>query len=167
MAAELMEIYKENKVNPFASCLPLLIQLPIFLALYQVLRDGLGEVDAELLYPFISNPEALNPMFLGAIDLTLISIPFAVGTAVFQYFQAKQALGRRPEKEVKDSSGAMDENMAANMGKMMMYFIPAFTLVLGVTSLPGGVMLYWMTTTLLTIILYHVFLGKKKEEKAK
>ncbi len=163
MAAELMAIYKENKVNPFASCLPLLIQLPIFLALYQVLRDGLGEVNTDLLYGFVSNPGTLDATSFG-FDLTQISIPLAIATAVLQYFQAKQALNRRPAKEASKSSGAMDEQMQATMGKMMMYFIPAFTLMLGATSLPAGVMLYWMTTTLLTIILYKVFLGDKKKE---
>jgi len=165
LAAEMMEIYKENKVNPFGSCLPLLIQLPIFIALYRVLLRGLGEIDEGLLYDFVSNPGTLDSMFVGAVDLSEIFIPFALITAALQYVQATQTLARRKpvEKEAKESSGAMDEQMAETMGKMMKYFMPGFTLMLGFT-LPAGVMLYWMTTTLLTIVLYKIFLGDKKKK---
>ncbi len=165
LAAEMMTIYKDNKVNPFASCLPLLIQLPIFIAIYRVLRDGLGAVDESLLYSFVSNPGEFEAMFIGLIDLGAIFIPFGIVAGLLQYVQAKQTLARKVAKEVDKSSGAMDEKMTENMGKMMLYFMPAFTLMLSF-SLPAGVMLYWMTTTLLTIILYHVFLGDKKKQKS-
>ncbi len=162
LAAEMMQVYKENKVNPFASCLPLLIQLPIFIAIYRVLRDGLGAVDDTLLYSFVSNPGELDAMFFGVINLGAIFIPFGIVAAILQFIQAKQTLARKVDKAADKSSGAMDEKMAANMGKMMLYFMPAFTLMLSF-SLPAGVMLYWLTTTGLTIILYHVFLGDKKK----
>ena len=53
LAAETMKLYKENKVNPFASCLPLLIQMPILIALYYVLRSGLASNTFDLLYSFV------------------------------------------------------------------------------------------------------------------
>lgn len=166
MAAELMNVYKNNNVNPLASCLPLLIQLPIFIALFRVLRDGLGTVNADILYSFIPNPEVMNTMFLGLIDLTAISIPLAILAAIAQFYQAKQTMARKPAKEVEGKPGTQDEMMAANMSKMMLYFIPIMTLVIGITSLPGGVMLYWLATTLLTVVLYSIFLPKQKEEKS-
>lgn len=52
-----MAMYKENKVNPFSSCLPLLLQLPILIALYWVLRDGLNTIDHSLLYSFTPVPD--------------------------------------------------------------------------------------------------------------
>ncbi len=165
MAMELMEVYKENNVNPMASCLPLLIQLPIFWALYRALRDGVGEIDPELLYSFVPNPGAIESMFLG-INLAEVSIILAVLAAIAQYFQVKRTMAARPIKEVAKKEGAKDEALMANMNKMMLYFLPAMTLVIGMTSLPGGVMLYWLATTFLTVILYSIFLPKKKEEKA-
>ncbi|MBT4857192.1 membrane protein insertase YidC [Candidatus Uhrbacteria bacterium] len=164
MAEKLMEVYKDNNVNPMASCLPLIIQLPIFWALYRALRDGVREIDPELLYSFVSNPGEIQSMFLG-IDLAEVSITLAVLAAIAQYFQVKRTMARKPIKEVAKKEGAKDENMMANMNKMMLYFIPGMTLVIGVTSMPGGVMLYWLATTFLTLILYSIFLPSKPEEK--
>ncbi len=66
---ELMKFYKDNGINPLASCLPMLVQLPVMIALYQVLRNlTLDQYD--LLYSFVAQPEALNTVFLGFIDLT-------------------------------------------------------------------------------------------------
>lgn len=167
MAQELMAVYKDNNVNPFSSCLPLLIQLPIFFALFRVLRDGITEVKADMLYSFIPAPDVIDAMFLGMINLAEVSIPLAVLAAIAQYFQVKKTMAQKPAKEVKGSSGAMDEGMMANMNKMMLYFMPAITLMIGVTSLPGGVMLYWLSTTFLTLVLYSIFLKAPKEEEGK
>lgn len=166
MSQELMAVYKEHKVNPFASCLPLFIQLPIFLALFRVLRDGLGQVNPDFLYHFVSNPGPINTMFLG-IDLAAISIPLAVLTAVAQFFQMRQTVSRRPAKEVRNKEGARDEDTLASMNKTMIYTVPLISLFAGLTSLPGGVMLYWFATTVLTYILYAIFLPHKQTQKVK
>lgn len=165
MAQELMSVYKDNNVNPMASCLPLLIQLPIFWALFRVLQDGINQIDPTILYSFVPNPGVIETMFLGIIDLAKISIPLAILAAIAQYFQVKKTIARRPAKEIAKKPGAKDEAMMANMNKMMLYFMPLITLVIGVTSLPGGVMLYWLATTFLTLVLYTIFLPNKKEEK--
>lgn len=161
MAQELMSVYKENNVNPFASCLPLIVQLPVFIALFRVLQNGLGEVDPTVLYGFVQNPGVIDSMSFG-VDLAVVSIPLAVMAAIAQYFQVKYTVRTRPAPDVRGKSGAMDEDMTAQMNKMMIYFMPAITLFIGSTSLPGGIMLYWLATTFLTIILYKIFLGEKK-----
>src|SRR4030042_6470119 len=69
LAKELMILYKNEKVNPFSSCLPLLIQLPFLLALYQVFIHGLKSQRMEMLYSFIANPGMINPISLGFFDL--------------------------------------------------------------------------------------------------
>ncbi|MFA6522397.1 MAG: YidC/Oxa1 family membrane protein insertase [Patescibacteria group bacterium] len=163
MAQELMAVYKVHKVNPFASCLPLLIQLPVFIGLFQALRNGLGAVDATMLYSFVSNPGVIEPMFLGFMDLSVVSIPLAILAAASQYFQVKQTMARQPAKEVREKKGAMDENMAAQMSKTMLYVMPVMSLVIGVTSLPGGVMLYWLATTLVSIVTYLIMFPSKKK----
>lgn len=163
MSQELLAVYKEHNVNPLSSCLPLLIQLPIFFALFRVLRDGLGQVNTDILYSFVSNPGTINTMFLG-MDLAAISIPLAILTAVAQYFQAKQNITRRPAPDIRNKEGAKDEDMMASMNKSMIYMIPAISLIAGVTSLQAGVMLYWLSTTVLTYILYAIFLPHKKNE---
>src|SRR3989338_539070 len=56
LAQETMKLYKEHKVNPLGSCLPLLIQLPIFLAFYLFLHSALKSSGFGTLYPFVQNP---------------------------------------------------------------------------------------------------------------
>jgi YidC/Oxa1 family membrane protein insertase len=160
LAQELMGVYKEHNVNPFASCLPLIVQLPIFIGLFQVLRNGFGEVNGDILYSFVANPGMIDPMFLGLIDLSTVFFPLVILASIAQYFQMKFTIGRRVDKSVRKESGAMDEDMTARMNKSMMYMMPVVTLIIG-TTLPAGLMLYWLATTLLTIALYAIFLGEK------
>ena len=157
MAKELMAVYKNNKVNPFASCLPLIFQLVIFITLFQVLKDGVQSVNADALYPFVHNPGTMEHMFLG-MDLAVVSIPLAILAAVAQYFQARQMITRRPPAAARQGSGALDEDVTASMNKMMLYVLPVMMLVFGATSLPGGTTLYIFVSTLLTLLLYAIFI---------
>lgn len=164
MAKELMAVYKSNNVNPFASCLPTIVQLVIFLTLFQVLKAGIGTIKPDLLYSFVNNPGTMEPMFLG-MNLAEISIPLAILSAVMQFFQARQMITRRPPKAAQGSSGALDEDVTANMNRVMMYGLPLIMLIAGVTTLPGGVTLYIFVSTALTYVLTAYFLKPKKEEK--
>lgn len=166
LAKELMGVYKTHNVNPFASCLPTIVQLIIFIALYQVLAAGIKTIEATNLYSFVANPGTLSPMFL-AMDLAVVSIPLAIVAAIAQFFQARQMIASRPPKVVREGgqgSKAMDEDMTAMMNKMTMYMLPLVILVIGVTTLPGGLTLYILVSTILTWVMYAVFLGKKKKE---
>lgn len=161
LAKELMGVYKTHNVNPFASCLPTVVQLFVFIALYQVLRAGIGTIDTSILYPFVANPGILSHMFLG-IDLSRISIVLAVLSAVAQFVQAKQLMTQRPPKEVRTSPAALDEDMTASMNKTMVYVLPVVMLVIGVTTLPGGLTLYILVSSLMQIALQMTFLRKPK-----
>ena len=80
-----MEFYRENKVNPFSGCLPLIIQLVILIAIYRVLFSisNSGFVaSSEVLYSFISNPGNIHQLFLGILDLSKPSTILAVATAL-------------------------------------------------------------------------------------
>jgi YidC/Oxa1 family membrane protein insertase len=68
-AKAMMDLYREHKINPFSSCLPLLIQLPILISLYFVFTKALSGNLGEL-YSFVHRPENLSPMFLGLLDLS-------------------------------------------------------------------------------------------------
>ena len=161
-AKAMMELYKEEKVNPFSSCLPLLIQLPILIALYNVLRQSIA--DPELmnsLYSFVSQPEAINHMFLGLFDLSKRSIPLALMAGAIQYVQAKMLETRRPPKNLADKEGAKDESMTATMTKSMTYTMPLVTIVFG-ASLPGGVTLYWLVSNAISVLQQYLVFHKKK-----
>lgn len=161
MSKELMKVYKDHKVNPFGSCLPLLVQIPIFLAIFRVLQGDFTSIHSEVLYDFVVAPEAFNTMFLGLVDLTKVFIPFAVVAAALQYWQVRTSLPPKPVKEAGKTTGTLDEEVAANMQRMMLYFIPAITLLVGSTTLPAGVMIYWIMSTVITVALNKIFLPKK------
>lgn len=155
----MMQLYKQEKVNPFSSCLPLLIQLPFFYAVFRVFSDGLSGKSLGLVYSFISRPELINPVSLGLVDLSKPNVALAILAGLAQFWQAKMMTTKRPEVK---GNGAKDEDMMAMMNKQMLYFMPILTVVIGVTF-PGGLALYWLVTTLLTA-LQQLYLFKQKEK---
>jgi len=152
-AKAMMELYKTNKVNPLSSCLPVLIQLPIFLAVYQVLRNGLSNTETfDLLYSFVSKPEMIDPMFLGYFDLAGRSVVLAVLAGLAQFWQAKMLVKTKAKPPVE---GSKDEDTMAMMNKQMMYFMPVMIIVFGLT-LPSGLSLYWLVSTLFMIAQQYI-----------
>ncbi len=165
-AKELMQLYKSEKVNPASSCLPLLIQLPVFIGLFEALRVGLAAHGLQALYPFIAQPASINHMFLGFVDLSKPNYTLAVLAGGIQFWQSWQimrrpALIKHPPTEVKEAKGAKDEDMAAIMNKQMMYIMPIVTVFIGI-SLSGGLTLYWLTMSFLTVGQQALFLRKPK-----
>lgn len=162
-AQAMMELYKTNKVNPFSSCLPLLIQLPLLIALYLVMRDGLASTNiAQNLYSFVSNPGQIDPTTVGNIDLGKPNIMLAVLAGLAQFVQTKMLSRKQPPKAA--GAGAKDENMMAMMNKQMLYFMPIMTVVIGV-SLPAGLALYWFLTTALMALQQLILFRKKERNK--
>jgi len=164
LSLEMMKLYKEHKVNPLSSCLPLLIQLPFLIAVYQVFRQGLSNGSFNLLYSFVANPGTINAVVFG-MDLAKPQLVLAVLAGLAQYWQAKTIQAKKvtlpTDKSGKMAEGAKDENMMAIMNKQMLYFMPIFTVFIGL-SLPGGLTFYWFLTTLLTAI-QQLYLFRKKD----
>lgn len=147
MSRAMMDLYKKEKVNPLSSCLPLLIQLPFFWAIFKVFRDELQGKTLVLIYPFIYNPGTINSLAFGFIDFSKPNIVLAILAGVSQYFQAKMMPMRPPAVQ---TEGSKDENMMAIMNKQMLYFMPALTIFICLT-LPSGLAFYWFISTILTI----------------
>lgn len=150
LARETMMLWKENKVNPLSSCLPLLIQFPFLIAIFYVIQGGLNPDNVHLLYDGLKDFSLtnINTNFLGILELTQINafvLPLIVGG--LQFFQMKLAMMRnkkkgeqKPEKRKKGAEMEM-----AN--RMMIYFMPVM-IALFAASVPAGVGLYWSTSTL-------------------
>jgi len=149
-AAAMMAIYRENKINPFSSLLPILVQLPILIAVYQVFWKGIKATQM-VLYPFIHNPGTLNTMAFGFLDLSHRNIILAILTGVAQYWQTKMLTKSTPPPNIAKKEGAKDENMMAMMNKQMNVMMPVFMVFIGLT-LPSGLLLYWLVGLLLTIL---------------
>ncbi len=160
MTQEMMRLYKEEKVNPFSSCLPLLIQFPFLIAVFLVFRDGLtSDTGLNLLYPFIQNPGHINAIAFGFLDLSKSNIYLAILAGLAQFWQAKMMVTKKPAV---NTPGSKDEGMMAAMNKQMVYFMPLITVFIGM-SLPGGLALYWFITTFLMAV-QQIFIFKKKEQ---
>lgn len=160
MTKATMNLYKEQKISPFSSCLPILIQLPFLIAVYQVFRQGLTNTQSlDILYPFVANPGSLNPIAFGFLDLSKPQWILAVLAGAAQYWVSKMLMSKK-QPNVKS---AKDEGMTAMMNKQMMYFMPLITVFIGI-SLPGGLTLYWFVTTLLTGI-QQLYIFKKQNGK--
>jgi YidC/Oxa1 family membrane protein insertase len=158
MGRAIMRLYKDNKANPFSSCLPLLIQLPFLFAVFRVFRNGFDNGVLDLVYPFITRPEAINSISFGFLDLSRRSIPLAILAGIAQFWQAKMMMTKRPPVK---TAGSRDEDMMAVMNKQMVYFMPVLT-VFFASSFPAGLALYWLLTTVLTG-LQQLYLFRKQE----
>ena len=148
----MMELYKKRGVNPFSGCLPLLIQLPVLLALYRVFLDGFDVSRLHLLYSFVSAPGVIDGTLFGFIDLSERSAILDVITGALQFFQSRQIMNTQA---VKPSASDGMPDFQQMMGKQMMYIMPL--IMIGIAwTLPAALPLYWMTTTLFSIIQHRI-----------
>lgn len=143
-AQALMELYKEHGVNPFSSIILLVIQLPIMIELYWVVRSGLASGGLSGLYSFVAQPGVINPVFIGLVNLAKPSIILILLAALAQYFQAKLAIYRDPKNTAPLSQ-------AEKMARQMVFIGPLVTIFI-FYSLPAAVGLYWLVTSLFSIL---------------
>jgi YidC/Oxa1 family membrane protein insertase len=152
MNKEIMELYKEHKVNPIGGCLPMLLQLPIFISLYQVLIRSVELKGASFLWiKDLSEPDAafMLPFTIPILGkyLNILPILMAVAMAIQQ----------------KVSQGG--NKQATDQQRMMSTIMPVF---LGVIfyNLPSGLVLYWLTNTVLMLVLQEVVLKSRQPAQA-
>ncbi len=148
--AETMKIYKAGRANPFSGCLPMLIQLPIFIALFQILKDFTNPAQFSNLYAFVKNPGILNTSFLGIVDLAQKNKVLAILAGVFQFIQSKMISSITKQKKNAQKGGGQAEQMSQMMTRQMTYMMPIF-LVFIYWTLPSALSLYWIIITLFSI----------------
>ena len=157
-----MDFYSQNKINPFSSCLPLLIQLPILIVLYYVFKSGLNtDRFEELLYNFTPHPATVNTMFLG-MDLSQPNIYLAIITGALQFWQTKQMMPKEEPKKPDDNN--KQSAFQGILNKQMLYIMPIFTVIIAV-KLPAALPLYWSVTTLFMVAQQAILLKKNNTDK--
>ncbi|MDD5115556.1 MAG: membrane protein insertase YidC [Candidatus Omnitrophica bacterium] len=145
---EIMELYKEHKVNPLGGCLPLLLQMPIFFALYQALIRSAALRGAHFLWiKDLSAPDKLFTLknsipFLGN-QINILPILMAIGMFVQQKISSVKATGE-----------------AAQQQKMMSIIMPVMFGVI-FYQMPSGLVLYWLVNSML-MLFYQLRLNKQK-----
>jgi YidC/Oxa1 family membrane protein insertase len=127
MQQEMMRFYKENKVNPLASCIPLLAQLPIFITLFFLLRDELPDdiLPGEESFLFIND---LTEKAVGGELILLLAL--YIGTQLIS---------------------GMVMSITADKSQRMLLFLLPIIFVPFILSFPAGLILYWITTNVWTI----------------
>ncbi|MBD7918742.1 membrane protein insertase YidC [Cellulomonas sp. Sa3CUA2] len=159
MSREMMELYKKHGTNPFASCLPILLQSPIFFALFRVLfelprlaagtydrADAIGPMTREL----AAQAEAatiwgapLSGTFLkadGNVHIQIVTVILIVAMSVTTFTTQRQLT-------MKNMPPAALQGPMAQQQKILLYMLPLIFAFSGV-NFPIGVLLYWTTTNL-------------------
>ncbi len=140
-----MQLYKEHKINPLSGCLPILIQLPVLIALYSALNSGLKPESLVGLYSFVDHPEKINQIALGFINLAEKSYLIAILAGVLQWFQMKLATLSQVSNLKNNTNSQMPD-----MSKQMLYFFPVMVIIIA-WNLPTGLTLYWVAATVFSI----------------
>lgn len=153
LAKETLELYKTEKINPFSGLFLAFVQLPILIALYAVFSQGLKPEQLNNLYSFISNPNQINPVFFGLIDLSKPNLWFAIVAGILQFFQTKMM----SSVQKKDKTKGPD--MAQAMQTQMLYIFPVVTIFI-LVSLPSAIGLYWIVSSIVSIIQQYYILKK-------
>lgn len=139
MNKELMKVYKKHKVNPLGGCLPLLFQLPIFFAIWNMLQSSIELRTASFLWiKSLALPDTIG--HLGSIPIN--PLPILMGaTMMIQQGQTKT-----------DSKQ-----------KSMMYFMPLIFLIF-FWNMPSGLVLYWSVQNILSIVQQFIIKKHQKNE---
>lgn len=190
----MMELYKEHGVNPFRSIGILLIQLPIFIALYQVIqmftlhRDQVSKYSydfiehIEPIKEIIAHPENFNEKLFGFVDLTahaiggpggfnIYLIILAIIAAITQYFLSKQTAPQsQNNKRLRDILSEAAEGKQADQSEMnaivmgKMIKLLPFIMLFVMMSLPGALALYYAVSNLVAVVQQHYILKQDVEE---
>jgi YidC/Oxa1 family membrane protein insertase len=148
MTKETMDLYKSSGTNPFSSCLPLLLQSPVFFALFRVLNGiGRGKSIGALTPELIGQADRatifgapLSDTFMAAHNMStrIVTIVLIVLMSVSTFTSQRQLMRKNMP------ASALD-NPFAQQQKILLYVLPVVFAVSGV-NFPIGVLLYWLTT---------------------
>jgi len=155
---EMMKFYKENQINPFGSCLPLVAQLPVFISLFYMLRQSLRSDICPQVQPhhLVNGKNVIDAAhtvpcgphngagFLFIPDLTNKATGWVLVVLVVLY------VGTQLASSLMMSSATMDRNQ-----RMLMLFMPLIFVFI-ILSFPAGVIVYWITTNTWTILQQYI-----------
>src|SRR3954469_24333979 len=145
---EMMRFYQENKVNPFSSCLPLVAQLPVFFALFYMLRKDLRhDICPDINPPDVPNPKPCGASeaahFLGIPDITDKATGTTLAILVVLYVGSQLI-----------SSLLMPSTV--DRSQRMIFLALPFVFVPFIINFPAGLLVYWITTNLWTSVQQYL-----------
>ena len=152
---ETMKLWKEHKINPFQSCLPLLVQFPVLFGLFYVVRDGVHlELSQYLIYPVYQHLDwGFNTQFLGLDLMNVYPWFFPPLLVLLQFLQMKLTFhiaDKKKAQEIAKKTTPQADTPQEVQQRIMLYVFP---LMIGFIAfkMPAAVSLYWGISTLFAI----------------
>ena len=182
LAAEMQKLQTQEGVNPLGGCLPILVQVPVFIGLFHVLREfepgktenyvfGASEVasfnaaslfGAKLGAWVTQGAEELARLGTSIPSMLIVMIPLMIAAGVFTHITARHSVARQTEAQLANPQALI-------MNKMMLYVFP-IGVVVGAPFLPLAVLLYWVANNLWTLgqqyVVYRKIDAEEAEKKA-
>lgn len=185
LATEMQKLQSENGANPLGGCLPVLVQVPVFIGLFHVLREfkpgktenyyfGADEVrsfvDSNLLgaklggaiFP-VQNVPSVESLGGTLVNQWIVMIPLMIAAGIFTHITARHSVARQAEAQAGNAQAAI-------MNKLMLYVFP-IGVVVGAPFLPLAVLFYWVTNNLWTLgqqyVVYKRIDSEETEKREK
>lgn len=140
---QMVALYKKDRINPFSSLFVMIIQIPVFFALYFVFSKGLTS-DVNSLYSFVTFPQSLHTVAFGVFDVTHKNIIVAIFAGLSSYF-----LARRQTQTMSVTSDGKEESFQDQFMKSMkiqlLYVLPVI-ITFSASVLPSALALYWFVS---------------------
>jgi YidC/Oxa1 family membrane protein insertase len=153
MSRETMELYAKHRTNPFSSCMPMLIQAPIFFALFRVLNQKLKTGGIGLLTPELAEQAESATIFgakLSESFTTSVGAAAKIVSAVLIIAMVATTFTTQRQLTRKNMPKSALEGPMARQQQMIMYALPFVFIITG-PNFPVGVLIYWTTTNLWTM----------------
>lgn len=148
-AEKVLELYNKENVSPFSGILPLFIQFPVIIALFQIFRRGLGAGELVHLYDIVAKPEVVEYVSFGVLDLAAPNMVLAVLAGIGQFIQVRLTMPDTSTGEKK--KGGFGQIMQSQMK----FVLPIFTVFI-LSSLPSAVGVYWLITIIFSVIQHYL-----------
>lgn len=178
LAQEMQKLQSEQGFNPVSGCLPMIVQVPVFIGLFHVLRgfvpgapsnfvfnsaDVSSFVEADLFGAKLSNTisqpaEQLASFSTDRPSMLLVGVPLMIAAAIATHFTARHSVARQ-------TSDAASNPQAAMMNRMTLWVFPMFAII-GGPFLPLAILLYWLANNFWTLAQQYVVYRKIDREEA-
>ncbi|MES2436438.1 MAG: YidC/Oxa1 family membrane protein insertase [Patescibacteria group bacterium] len=163
-ARQLMKLYKDNDINPFAGLFLLILQFPILIGLYNVFRSGLPKIDVSILYSFVQEPTIVVMTFLGT-DLLQRSFILALIAVITQFIQINLALPKQPPTAPNpNKKPSFQDDFAKSMNTQMRYIFPL--IIFPIAYISSVISLYFITSNIFMSI-QEVYIRRRLEKGIK
>lgn len=145
---QMIDLYRKDKINPFSSIFGMMLQIPIFFALYFVFSKGLFN-DPDSIYSFVSFPETLHKQAFGLFDVTQKSIVVAVLAGISSFFLARRQTVDMVETKKEHEEASFQDHFMKSMKIQMLYVLPVI-ITFSAAFLPAALALYWFVSNVVS-----------------